>query len=155
MERPIDPSFKKRQTMKRVGMSILGFAVVVGPLTAAHSWIRPSLSRNRLRTARVDVGPLEATISASGTVVPEFEQVLSSPIDSRVVKVLRRPGAALHGGEIVEPSTGPFGTEPEGNRGRGRQKEWYALVDDFRTLDLTLLADIPSGHELYGSQNRL
>jgi len=101
MDRPIDPAFKKRQAIKRVALSVFAFAIVVGALTAAHSWIRPSLSRNRIRTALVDLGPVEATISASGTVVPELEQVLSSPIDTRAVKILKRPGAVLHRGEPI------------------------------------------------------
>jgi hypothetical protein len=32
-------------------------------------------------------------------------------------------------------------------------EEWYALVDDFRTFDFSLLARIPSEKELYGVQN--
>jgi HlyD family secretion protein len=63
--------------------------------------IRPSISRSRIRTARVDLGPIEATITASGTIVPEFEQVLSSPINTRVVKVLKSPGAALLKGDAI------------------------------------------------------
>ena len=37
----------------------------------------------------------------SSTVVPEFEQVLSSPLDARVVKILKSPGAALAKGEPI------------------------------------------------------
>ncbi|HSE98946.1 MAG TPA: HlyD family efflux transporter periplasmic adaptor subunit, partial [Blastocatellia bacterium] len=59
------------------------------------------LSRARIRTARVDAGPIEATISASGTVVPEFEQVLSSPISARVLKILKRPGAVVSKGDPI------------------------------------------------------
>jgi HlyD family secretion protein len=44
---------------------------------------------------------VEATLSATGTVVPEFEHVLSSPMDARVLRVLRKPGAALKPGEAI------------------------------------------------------
>jgi HlyD family secretion protein len=101
MDRPIDPLFKRRQTLRRVAFSILGFAIVVAVFTAARAWITPSLSRNSIRTARVDVGPIESTITASGTVVPELEQVFSSPIDSRVLKILKRPGDQLHKGDAI------------------------------------------------------
>ena len=82
-------------------------ALVVGVIAAIFVWVpgfmRPSLSRIRIRTARVDAGPIESTISASGTVIPEFEQVLSSPINARVVKIMKRPGAIVTRGEpIVE-----------------------------------------------------
>jgi HlyD family secretion protein len=63
--------------------------------------MKPALSRARIRTARVDAGPIEATLSASGTVVPEFEQVLSSPISTRVLKILKRPGAVVSKGDPI------------------------------------------------------
>ena len=37
-----------------------------------------------VRTAIADAGPIEAVITATGTVVPEVEQVVSSPVDARV-----------------------------------------------------------------------
>lgn len=78
------------------------------------SWIEASVSRSRLRTARVDAGPLEATISASGTVVPEFEGVLSSPISARVIEILKRPGTLVARGEpilVLDVSENVLGVE--------------------------------------------
>ena len=68
-------------------MAVLAAVFFWGP-----GWISPSVSRARLRTARVDAGPIEAVISASGTVLPEIEEVLSSPVDARVLRILERPG---------------------------------------------------------------
>ena len=64
-------------------------------------WLRPSVSRARIRTAPVTVGPVEAVIMASGTVAPEVERVLSSPLDARVLRLLQRPGAHLKRGDPV------------------------------------------------------
>jgi HlyD family secretion protein len=44
---------------------------------------------------------VEATITSSGTVVPELEQVLASPIDSRILKILKRPGSQLKRGDAI------------------------------------------------------
>jgi HlyD family secretion protein len=55
----------------------------------------PTISRGRIRTARVDVGPIDAVITASGTVMPEIEEAISSPLDTRVVRILARAGAVL------------------------------------------------------------
>ena len=69
-------------------------------------WLRPSIPRARLRTARVTAGPIEAAIMATGTVVPEVERVLSSPLDARVLRILVRPGAQLEvGAPVVELDT--------------------------------------------------
>ena len=77
--------------------------MVVALFVWAPGWISPSISRSRIRMARVDVGPIEAVIEASGTVVPEIEEVVSSPVDARVVRILQRAGADLQPGEpLVE-----------------------------------------------------
>jgi HlyD family secretion protein len=63
--------------------------------------IRPGVARARIRTAEVTVGPVDAMIMASGTVVPEIERVLSSPVDARVIRILKRPGARVDRGDAV------------------------------------------------------
>lgn len=63
--------------------------------------MRPSLSRGRLRIGVVDEGPIAATVAASGTVLPEAEQVVSSPIDARVVSIFRRAGARVAADEPI------------------------------------------------------
>jgi HlyD family secretion protein len=74
-------------------------------LASALAWgtdlLRPSVRRDRVRTARVESGPLEASLTASGTVVPAVEHVISSPIDARVLAVLRRVGDTLKAGDPI------------------------------------------------------
>jgi HlyD family secretion protein len=65
------------------------------------SIVGPAVSRDRIRTARVERGVVDATIAATGLVVPEIEQVLASPVDARVLRVLQRPGAHLTAGEPI------------------------------------------------------
>jgi hypothetical protein len=87
VDRPIDPDVTRRQSRKRAAMggTVLSLAVV------AYLWlpalVSPSLSRDRIRTATVERGPVDATISASGLVVPAVEQVITSPVEARVLKV--------------------------------------------------------------------
>ena len=76
-------------------------AAIAAILIWAPGFIKPSLNRIRIRTARVDAGSIESTINASGTVVPEFEQVLSSPINARVVKIMKRPGELVTSGQPI------------------------------------------------------
>jgi HlyD family secretion protein len=88
----------RRRTALRIGLPLLVLAVLIIWLPG---WIRPSLSRSRIRTAKVTAGPVEAVIMASGTVTPEVERVLSSPLDARVLRLLQRPGAQLKRGDAV------------------------------------------------------
>jgi HlyD family secretion protein len=101
MDRPVDSMFQRVRTAKRFLGAALALLIGGGLLAYANAWLRPSISRSRVRTARVDRGPVEAAITASGTVEPEFEQVLSSPIDSRVLRILKRPGDLLARGDAI------------------------------------------------------
>jgi len=84
-------------------MSAGSVALVLAVFFWGPGWISPSIARARIRTARVDTGPIEAVIEASGTVVPEVEEVVSSPVDARVVRILERAGAELQAGQpLVE-----------------------------------------------------
>ena len=106
MDRPLDSAFTRARTVRRVLLAGLGLALGAAAFCWGPGWIAPSVSRNRIRTARVEVGPIEAVITASGTVVPEVEEVVSSPINARVLRILTRAGAELAAGEpIVELDT--------------------------------------------------
>ena len=76
---------------------------VLAILAAALLWlpglVSPSISRATVRTAVADAGAIEAVITATGTVVPEVEQVVSSPVDARVLRILQRTGARLSKGD--------------------------------------------------------
>jgi HlyD family secretion protein len=108
MDRPLDPDFvqqrRRRRTMgAAASVSLAGIALVWGP-----GLLRPTVSRDRIRTARVDQGAIEAVITAAGTVVPEVEQVISSPVDARVLRILKRAGDTVAPGEpIVELDLSP------------------------------------------------
>lgn len=85
-------------------------AVPVLVVALAIAWLpdllRPGVARTRIRTAPVTAGPVDAMIMAAGTVVPEIERVLSSPLDARVLRILQRPGARVKPGDpIVELDT--------------------------------------------------
>lgn len=101
MDREIDNSVRRRLLVRRIAPGALVLVVVAGAFVWGPRLIQPSVARARLRTARVDAGPMEAQITASGTVTPEFEQVISSAVNARVLKVLKRPGAVLAKGEPI------------------------------------------------------
>ena len=101
VDRDLSPGIRRQDRLRKslkVAIPILiGGRVIVW----LPGWIRPSVSRARIRTAIVTAGPVEAVIMASGTVVPEVERVLSSPLDARVLRLLKRPGAHLKRGDPV------------------------------------------------------
>jgi HlyD family secretion protein len=84
------------------GAQLLAAAALVAVVLALlPGWIRPSIVRSRIRTAPVTTGAMDASFTASGVVTPAIERVVSSPLDARVLRILRRPGAAVHPGDAI------------------------------------------------------
>ncbi len=114
MDRDLTSDERRRQSAKRVagGIAVVGVACLL--IVVVPRWLRPSVSRTRVRIDTVERGTVESAIEASGTVVPAAERALSSPISARVEKILKRPGQAVHAGDgIVELDTSAARLEVE------------------------------------------
>ncbi|HSS76489.1 MAG TPA: HlyD family efflux transporter periplasmic adaptor subunit [Thermoanaerobaculia bacterium] len=101
MDRELDAGTRYRLLGRRVVWGGGTIALVVIVLLLLPGWLRPSIARGEIRTGKVDRGPVEGIVEASGTVIPAFESVISSPVEARVAKVLKRPGEAVKAGEAV------------------------------------------------------
>ncbi len=66
---------------------------------AAASFSGASVSARELQFAPVERGDIAASIGAGGKVIPAYEEVINSPVASRIVEVRHRPG------DIVEAGT--------------------------------------------------
>jgi HlyD family secretion protein len=103
VDREIDSKTRQNALIKRWLLA----AAVIAAAWLAISWgaglIRPSLKRSMVRTAVVEQGPVDASLSATGVVVPQTEQVLSSPVDARLLRIVKKAGSAVKKGDpIVE-----------------------------------------------------
>lgn len=85
--------------MKRLSLSVIFLISVIAVIHAVFNTIRPSVKRHSIRTAKVERGDVKETILASGKVVPAFEEVITSPIDTKVLKVLKQPGDLIQVGD--------------------------------------------------------
>jgi HlyD family secretion protein len=106
VDRALAPETIRRDRRRRITQAVIPILIVGMLVVWLPGWLRPSVNRATIRTARVTTGPVEAVIMASGTVAPEIERVLSSPQDARVLRLLQRPGAHLKRGDpVVELDT--------------------------------------------------
>lgn len=101
VDRPIEANVRRRATIRRWLPATAVVIVLATGLVWGADLLRPSVSRDRVRLARVESGPLEASLTASGTVIPAIEHVISSPIDARVLQRLRRVGDTLEVGDVI------------------------------------------------------
>lgn len=88
----------KKKVKKTIGIII---PVLIGIILIFifRSIINPPLSRGNILTAHAENGAIEATITASGTVIPAHEQVLTSPISTNIEEVYHKAGENVEAGQ--------------------------------------------------------
>jgi HlyD family secretion protein len=92
MDRPIEASVLRGRRWRRIAIGAACLGAAAALLTFLPSILRPGVSRDRIRTGRVSRGALETAVQASGLVVPAFEMSISSPVEARVERILKRSG---------------------------------------------------------------
>src|SRR5689334_22961956 len=124
MDREISTAVRTRRSVRRTATAVMIAAAIIFLTVASVSWLKPSVKRRDIQTARVTRGSVEAVLQASGTIVPENEEVISSPIEARVLRIGRRAGDLLRAGdEILTLDTTATRLDLERLRDRVAQKE--------------------------------
>lgn len=101
MDRELSADYVKKSKRKKI---VIFSSVAVGVIFIFwlfKSLITPTLDRSRIRTAIAEFGDVESTINASGMVVPEFEQILTSPIQSKIISVQFQAGETVKAGQSI------------------------------------------------------
>lgn len=86
---------KRRMWMKWGGIVVVGIVAVI----ALMQLMQESLHERDIVFSVVDEGSIDVSVSASGKVVPAFEEIINSPINSRILEVYKK------GGDSVEVGT--------------------------------------------------
>ena len=106
MDREIPVTERRARLTKRVAAVVIALAAISFSFAATVEWLRPSVKRRDIQTGRVERGTVDATLQASGTIVPAGEQVVSSPVEARVLRIVRHAGDRVRpGDELVSLDT--------------------------------------------------
>ena len=89
---------EQRKQFIRIGTAVGGFIVLI---VVVISMLQTSLKRKDLNISTVDKGVIEVSVSASGKVIPAFEEIINSPINSRIVEVYKRGGDSVDVGTPI------------------------------------------------------
>lgn len=101
MDREIAPEVRQRRRVRRIATIVVAVAAAVFFLAMAVNWLKPSVRRREIVTARVARGTVHATLQATGSVVPAIETVISSPVEARVLRIDHRAGDRLRAGDGI------------------------------------------------------
>lgn len=101
MDREIPKEVRDKERKKKfIKYGAIGVATVVC-IAVLISFMRSSVNKKDLVFSEVDNGTIEVSVSASGKVVPAFEEIINSPINTRIVEVYRKGGDSVDVGTPI------------------------------------------------------
>lgn len=101
----MDREISIQEKRKRKNKLILQVLVVVGCFillgVVLSMWITPRLDVRKLQIGEVTSGSIEITVTASGKLSPLIEEIIISPVNSRVLEVYKTPGDTVNQGDAL------------------------------------------------------
>jgi len=101
MDREIPKEVRDKERKKKfIKYGAIGVVAIVC-IAVLISFMRSSVNRKDLVFSEVDNGTIEVSVSASGKVVPAFEEIINSPINTRIIEVYRKGGDSVDVGTPI------------------------------------------------------
>ena len=101
----MDRNLSAEEINKRKKKIIIGVVIAIAAFAGAiflfRNSIKPSLAASAIRSSIVEMGSIENTLNASGEILPEFEQVITSPIRAVIQNVVVEAGNEVKKGQSI------------------------------------------------------
>ena len=101
MDREIPKEVRNKERNKKIirygAIGVAGIVVV----SVLISLMRTGVKEKDLVFSKVGKGTIEVSVSASGKVVPAFEEIINSPINTRILEVYRKGGDSVDVGTPI------------------------------------------------------
>ena len=96
MDREIPKEVRNKERNKKIiRYGTIGVAGIV-VVSVLISLMRTGVKEKDLVFSKVGKGTIEVSVSASGKVVPAFEEIINSPINTRILEVYRKGGDSVY-----------------------------------------------------------
>ncbi len=101
MDKPLSEKKKQQHSSKRFWTWAIIVGSIVGALLLFRSLLQPSMNSSNFVTAPLAIGDIENTITASGLVVPSFEEQVNAPINTQIKRTFLQTGTVVQPGDKV------------------------------------------------------
>lgn len=91
-------SQKRKKLVLGIALTLL---ILVSSVWLLRASFRSTIKKSAITTAIVESGSIENTIDATGEILPEFEEVITSPIDASIKNVIMDAGSNIKEGESI------------------------------------------------------
>jgi len=92
MDRPVSKEHKRKLLIRQIGVISIIIIVPLLIVLFLKSVFIPGVSLSQVVTGISDKGDIQITVQGSGTVIPAYEEIITSPFKSNIVKIIKNPG---------------------------------------------------------------
>ncbi|MFD2934382.1 efflux RND transporter periplasmic adaptor subunit [Spirosoma flavum] len=101
MDTELAPAITNRARSRRWLIGVIVVIAVVFVIVWMRDALKTSVEADKIRTATVEIGPVENSLNATGEVIPAYEQIYTSPIRASIRRVLLMPGTSVKPGQAI------------------------------------------------------
>ena len=101
MDKEITLEVTAAKRKKSAVIITISIAVLVLAVMLLRGYIKSTITRAEITTAKVEIGNIENTINATGEVLPEFEEIITSPINASIKSALMDAGNKVKAGQSI------------------------------------------------------
>jgi HlyD family secretion protein len=101
MDTIIEAEVKTKKRNKAILITLIVAAILLSSVWLLRASFRSTLKKSEITTAVVETGSIENTINATGEILPEFEEIITSPIDASIQNVIKDAGINVKAGESI------------------------------------------------------
>lgn len=101
MDKEITQEVSSQNRKKAILIAIITLTILGAAIWLLRATLKSSVKRSDITTAVVETGNIENTINATGEVLPEFEEILTSPINASIKNVTMGAGNKIKVGQSI------------------------------------------------------
>jgi HlyD family secretion protein len=91
----------QQKRKKGTVIGLIAIAILILCIVLIRTWLKSSVNNSEITTAKVQIGNVENTLNATGEVLPEFEEVITSPINASIKNVVTDAGGKVKAGQSI------------------------------------------------------
>ena len=101
MDTIIEAEVKTKKRNRTILVTLIVVIVLLSSVWLVRASFQSTLKRSEITTAVVEMGNIENTINATGEILPEFEEIITSPIDASIQNVIMDAGTNVKAGQSI------------------------------------------------------
>jgi HlyD family secretion protein len=101
MDQAVSQLAIKRRRRLKLAVGLASLATLCATAWGINRAVRPAVAASDIRISEIRRGAIANTINASGVVVPVHEELVSSPFQTHVARVVAKVGQQVKAGELL------------------------------------------------------